>query len=393
MESNFKFTARYKIPLVILMAIGLVAIAVALFVEHDHGTRFWSNFLLNNIYSLFIALCGMVFLAIHTLGMSGWQATIQRIPEAIMMYIPVGSVLMMIIVIGLWFDAHHLYHWVHPEPDDVVLISKKAYLNVPFFSARTVVYLLAWSLLIYWWRNNSLAFDADGDLARFKRMMTIAGVFIVVFAVTSSMSAWDWLMSIDPHWFSTLYGWYVFSGLLVSGIAVIILLTLLLRRAGYLPQVNAEHLHDLGKYLFAFSVLWTYLWFSQYMLIWYSNIPEETIYFVQRLEQYNTLFFVNVGVNFLFPFLALMTRNSKRIPIVLVVVSLVALAGHWIDYFLMVMPGIVGDGASIGFVEIGMSLGYAGLFLFVVFRALGKANIIPVNHPYLKESYEYHTQY
>lgn len=391
MESKFIFSSKYKIPVYILLLIGVVSIIVALFVEHDHGARFWSNFLMNNVYSIFIALCGMVFIAIHTLGMSGWQVTIQRIPEAMSAYLPVGAVLMLITMANL-FTEHPMFHWVHPHGDPIIEM-KTVWLNVPFFVIRTILYLAAWIGFTIWWRRNSIQYDTDNDLKYFKKMTKISGIFIVVFAVTSSMSAWDWIMSLDPHWFSTLFGWYVFSGLLVSGLAVIILLTLLLKKAGYLPHVNEEHMHDLGKYLFGFSVLWTYLWFSQYMLIWYANIPEETIYFVQRLEEYKTMFFINLVINFGFPFLVLMTRNAKRIPILLVVTSLVVLVGHWIDFYLMIMPGTLGAGAKIGFIEIGMTLGYAGLFLLVVFRALTKANVIPVNHPYLQESYEYHTQY
>lgn len=168
---------------------------------------------------------------------------------------------------------------------------------------------------------------------------------------------------------------------------------MLLKKTGFMPHVNKEHMHDLGKYLFAFSVLWMYLWFSQYMLIWYGNIPEETVYFIQRLEGFNTLFFVNLTLNFAFPFLVLMTRNSKRTPIILVFTSVVLLIGHWIDFYLMVMPGTMGAKAQIGFIEIGMTLGFIGLFLLVVLNAITKANLIPLNHPYLKESYHYHTQY
>jgi hypothetical protein len=334
----------------------------------------------------------MVFLAIHSLGTSGWQTGIQRIPEAMTSFLPVGAIFMLIIIVGMIFDWNHLFHWVHPEGDKL-LEGKKAYLNIPFFTVRAIIYLGGWILLSRWWRKVSIRQDTDDDLKHFRRTNIIAGIFIVFFAVTSSMSAWDWLMSLDPHWFSTLYGWYVFSGLLVSGMAVIILLTMLLKKTGYLPHVNKEHLHDLGKYLFAFSVLWMYLWFSQYMLIWYGNIPEETVYFVQRLEEFNFLFYVNITINFAFPFLVLMTRNSKRIPIILVFTSVVLLAGHWVDFYLMVMPGTLGPEAQIGFVEVGMTLGFIGLFLLVVLGALTKANLIPVNHPYLKESYDYHTQY
>jgi hypothetical protein len=334
----------------------------------------------------------MVFLAIHSLGMSGWHTGIQRIPEAMTSFLPIGAILMLITILGMTFDWNHLFHWVHPEGDKI-LEAKKAYLNIPFFTVRTAIYLGGWIALSNWWRKVSIQQDMDEGLKRFRKTNIIAGIFIVFFAVTSSMSAWDWLMSIDPHWFSTLYGWYVFSGLLVSGMAVIILLTMLLKKTGYMPHVNKEHLHDLGKYLFAFSILWMYLWFSQYMLIWYGNLPEETIYFKQRLEEFNTLFFVNLILNFAFPFLALMTRNSKRIPVILVFTSIILLIGHWIDFYLMVMPGTLGTDAKIGFIEIGMTLGFMGLFLLVVLNALTKTNLIPLKHPYLNESYEYHTQY
>lgn len=392
MESKFNFSWKYKIPLLILIAIGLIAAISSMLIYHDHGSRFWANFLMNNVFFIFISVCGLVFIAIHSLGMAGWQTAIQRVPEAMSMFLPVGGVFMLIILIGMWFDFHHLFHWVHPEGDKI-LEMKKAYLNVPFFSIRTIIYMGGWILFAKWWRKVSLKQDTDSDLKYFRKSNIIAGIFIVFFAVTSSMASWDWLMSLDPHWFSTLYGWYVFSGLLVSGIAVIILLVILLKKTGYLPHVNKEHLHDLGKYLFAFSILWTYLWFSQYMLIWYANIPEETVYFVERLENFRILFFINVGVNFTLPLMVLMTRNSKRASIILMFTSIVLLAGHWVDFYLMIMPGTLGAEANIGFVEIGMTLGFAGIFLWVVLQALSKANLVPINHPYIKESYHYHTNY
>ncbi|MBN1599519.1 MAG: hypothetical protein JW894_14585 [Bacteroidales bacterium] len=392
MEISFSFTSKFKIPVFILILTGMATIGYSIFVLHDHGERFWANFLLNNVFAIVISLCGLVFIAIHNLGNSGWQVAIQRIPEAVSMYLPFGSILMFIIVISMCFDANHLYHWVHPE-GDVILEMKKGYLNVPFFSIRTLIYLAGWTFMAIWLRKVSLKNDRDNDIKYYRKSITISAIFIVFFAITSSMAAWDWIMSLEPHWFSTLFGWYVFSGLLVSGVAVITLITVLLKKTGYMPQVSKEHLHDLGKYLFAFSILWAYLWFSQYMLIWYGNIPEETVYFIERLKGFNTLFFINLFINFGFPFLALMTRNSKRVPIILALVSIVVLIGHWLDFYLLVMPGTLGENAQIGFVEIGMTLGFMGFFLFIVFTALSHANLIPVNHPYLKESLEYHTQY
>ena len=234
---------------------------------------------------------------------------------------------------------------------------------------------------------------ADGGISLMKRTLNLSGWFIVFFAITSSISAWDWIMSLDPHWYSTLFAWYLFSGLLVSSIAILILLIIILRKQGYLSWINKEHMHDLGKYLFAFSILWAYLWFSQFMLIWYSNIPEETTYFVQRVTEFRPIFFANLIINFAIPFLALMTRNSKRTYTILGIVAVIAFCGHWLDYYMAVMPGTVGKEASIGFTEIGMTLGFLGIFFFVVLRWLSKNNLVAKGHPYLKESLDYHTQY
>jgi len=393
MEKKFSFSGRYKsVPLILALA-GIITMVFILFTGHDHGSRFWSNFLLNNVFFVFIALSGMVFLSLHALGTSGWQTSIQRIPEAMTTFLPVGFILMMILLFGMWTGHNHVYHWTHPEPGDTLIEMKKPYLNLPFFSFRAILYLSGWTLFAWLWRKNSLLQDSDNDFKYFKRTNTIGAAFMVFFAITSSMAAWDWIMSVDPHWFSTLFGWYVFSSLLVCGIAVMILLVLFLKWRGFLPHVNKEHIHDLGMYLFAFSVFWAYLWFSQYMLIWYGNLPEETTYYVERLTNFRTLFFLNLILNFLVPFLALMARNSKRMPLNLALAAIVVFAGHWVDFYLMIMPASAGEHARIGLPEIGMTIGYAGLFLFVFFRAFSRADNVPRNHPYFKESFEYHTQY
>ncbi len=386
MENTFVFKRNIKILFIILIVIGLLAIGYGILSHEIHGHRIWSNILLNNFYFLAIALGALVFVVVHILADSGWHVSIVRIPEAISMYIPVASVLMILILIG----AHDIYHWTHTEHLDEILLHKKPYLNMPFFSIRMVVYLIGWIFFAWKIRQLSIKNDVGGDLKFFKASRTYAALFIVFFAITSSTSAWDWLMSIDSHWFSTLYGWYTFSSIFVSAIAVIIIIVVALKGSGYLPHVNEEHLHDLGKYLFAFSIFWAYLWFSQFMLIWYSNIPEETIYYVQRLENFRVLFFLNLGLNFFAPFLILMTRGSKRRLTILTVASIIVFCGHWIDMYLAIMPGAVGhEEAGIGIFEIGLTIGYIGLFLFVVLNALTKASLVPEKHPFYKESLEY----
>lgn len=389
MEFQFRFPKVFKIVFLVLIGIGIISV-ISGFLIYGNNSRFWGNILLNNYYFLALTLGGVLFVALHAISESGWHTSIQRIPEAMGTFMPFAATLLLIMFI---FGSHHLYHWTDTEHLDKILEGKKPYLNLPFFYIRMAVYFAGWLTLSYLMRKYSLMQDQNNEMKYFKRHNTYSAVFVVFFALTIVTSSWDWLMSIDAHWFSTLYGWYIFSGLLVSSISMIIIIVLLLKIAGYLNHVNKEHLHDLGKYLFAFSIFWAYLWFAQYMLIWYGNLPEETIYYYERLKEYNFVFFTNVIVNFAAPFLILMTRNSKRIPWVLGIAAIIVFIGHWIDFYQLITPGISKQKTPIGLFEAGMTLGYLGLFLFIVFRSLSSAKLVPVNHPFFSESLEYHTNY
>ena len=219
-------------------------------------------------------------------------------------------------------------------------------------------------------------------------MFKLSATFLVFFAVSSSVAAWDWVMSIDTHWFSTMFGWYVFASWWVAGLALITYIVVLLRDNGYLSFVNTSVLHDLGKFVFAFSIFWTYIWFSQFLLIYYANIPEETIYFVERLasDKYAPVFFVNILINFCFPFLVLMTRAAKRHERFLKIVCPIVIFGHWMDFYLMITPGTLKDNGWFGLLEIGMLMVFASLFVFVALSNLAKAPLVAKNHPMLEES-------
>lgn len=382
-NQKFIFNKSQKITLSLLIVIGISVIVYSLFSIDSH--RIWANILLNNFYFLAFALAAVLFLSVHIVGQSGWHTSIQRIPEAMGAFLPVSAFLMIILLFGM----HDIYHWTHEHVDEIIE-GKKAYLNIGFFIARLAIYFAGWIFLSYKLRQLSLKNDYNENLKYIKKSQVIAVIFIVFFALTNTTSSWDLLMSIDVHWYSTLFPWYIFSSLFVSGIAVIILMVVYLKSKGYMPHVNKEHLHDLGKYLFGFSIFWMYLWYSQYMLIWYGNIPEETVYYIQRVENYSTLFYLNIIINFFIPFLVLLPRKSPRKTTIMVVASIIVIIGHWIDFYLAIMPGILGNHAQIGILEIGLTLGYIGLFLWIVFRALSKASLIPVNHPFFKESLEYH---
>jgi len=261
---------------------------------------------------------------------------------------------------------------------------------VPFFLIRAFIFLFGWNLYRYVSRKNSIKLDETKDMSFFKKNYNAAAIFLVFFIISESMMSWDWIMSVDPHWYSTLFGWYVFASFFVSGITMIALTTIYLKNKGLLPEVTKSHLHDLAKFMFGISVFWTYLWFSQFMLMWYSNIPEEVTYFVTRIENYNLPFFGMVVMNFLFPLLILMNADFKRLNWVVVMAGIVILAGHYVDFFNMIMPATVGDQWFIGVSEISSVLFFAGLFIFVVFTALTKAPLASEGNPYIEESKHFH---
>ncbi len=368
--------------------------------SHDlSANRPWAAFLVNSIFFLGIGIGTLFFLAIQYAAQVGWSAGLIRVFEAVSMYvgIPLLGILFLAVTGGM--HMHHLWHWMAEgimDPAsanyDPIIAGKESYLNVPFFTIRTLAYLVIWAGAAYLLRRNSLREDAlPSGQNLFFTQRKLAATFIVLYAVTSSTSAWDWVMSIDTHWFSTLFGWYTFAGMFVTAMTVLNLLVMYLRINNHLPWINANHQHDLGKFMFAFSVFWTYLWFSQYMLIWYSNIPEEVTYYLPRFKgEYKPLFVAMVAMNFIFPILVLMSRDAKRIFGFIGLAAFFVLAGHWLDHYIMIMPGAVGYDYGFGFAELGGILFYAGLFLWVTLSQLAKAPLKLKNHPMLTESEHFH---
>jgi hypothetical protein len=320
--------------------------------------------------------------------------------QAITAYLPVGSVIFFILlfVTGMHlFESNHLFAWMaegitekgNPNYDEIIA-GKSGYLNFAFWISRAAIFLLGWNLYRYISRKNCLAQDEANDNTFYKKNFKLSAGFLVFFIVSESIMSWDWLMSFDPHWFSTLFGWYVFASFFVSGITTISMITLYLKSKGYLEHVNSSHIHDLSKFMFGLSVFWTYLWFSQFMLIWYANIPEEVTYFKTRIDLYTLPFWGAVVMNFVFPLLALINTDFKRVAPIIVGAGIVILCGHYIDFFNMVMPATVGDQWFIGVSEISSVLFFLGLFIFVVFTALTKAPLTPKRNPFIEESKHFH---
>lgn len=374
-----------------LIGVGIVSLIFSL-VSGVHGQRIWANLLVNGYFFMAIALGATFFIALNYSAEAGWGVALKRVFEAVSSFLPIGGVLILIVFVASALHFNHLYEWMDPKvvEEDKLLQHKQAYLNVPFFFIRTLVYIIVWVYFQKTFRKNSLEEDIRGGTSLHFSTFKKSAIFIVFFAVTSSTSAWDWIMSIDPHWFSTLFGWYVFSGTWVSAMIFIVLLTIYLRQRGNLDFVSEDHLHDLGKWVFALSFLWSYLWFSQFMLIWYSDIPEEVTYFITRISHYKGLFFGMFFINFAMPMLVLMSRDSKRNILFLTIITLIVFMGHWFDVFTLIMPGTVGAEWNIGITEIGLFLGFLGLFVFVVLSSLAKAPLLVKNHPYLEESLHHH---
>ena len=359
---------------------------------HQLSNKPWAAFYVAAFFFFMISLGVLAFYAIQRAAQAGWSPVLYRVMEGITAYMLPGGIVIIVILSLSGMHLNHLFIWMDPEvvAHDELIAGKTGYLNVPFFLVRAVLFLLGWTTYRYFSRKFSLAQDQSDNISNHKKNFRISAAFLVFFIYSESVMSWDWIMSIDPHWFSTLFGWYVFASMIVSGVTTIALITIYLKSKGYLEFVNDSHIHDLGKFMFGFSVFWTYLWFSQFMLIWYSNIPEEVTYFMTRIEDYNLPFFGMVVMNFIFPLLILMNSDYKRINYFIVMAGIVVILGHYMDVYNMIMPSAVGDQWFIGVAEIGGFLFFLGLFIFIVFSELTKAPLFAKGDPFMGESERFH---
>lgn len=405
----FEVPKRYKNWSFGLIGVGILALIVGYFMygaddDVHHKTRFWAALLQNSSYFLLITNASMFFICATILAYGGWQMAFRRVPEAIAAAVPVIGAITLVIILAIIFGGHHMthiYHWTDHEAveSDKILRGKKPFLNIPFYVIWSILTIGLWSVLGYKVRKLSLQSDKGAmSLEQGKKYIwknTVwAAVFIVWFALTvMSTTPWLWLMSIDAHWYSTMYSWYTFASTWVSGLALITLFVVYLKNAGYLEYTNKEHLHDLGKFMFAFSIFWAYLWFSQFMLIWYANIPEETVYFNPRTKDgaYSGVFWFNFIINFLAPFLIFMRRNSKRNYTTVTIMSLIIIFGHWLDFYQMVMASVSPEHVEMNLFDFGIALGFVGVIMLVTGRVLSKYPLVGKNHPFMKESIIHHT--
>lgn len=428
---QFTFEAKQKNFLIATMALGLVCLLLSYVMEPEQisaagvHARFWTNFLHNAVFFTGMAFMITFVIAAFTLAYAGWYVIFKRIWEAFSLFLVPGIIMMVIIGIAVYAHLNHLYHWSDTEAvaNDRVLSGKSSFLNKNWYLFGTIIIGGGYIFFAKKFRQISLEEDARGkevaDFAFHRNLRKYAAVFLPIAAFTGPVMVWQWVMSVDAHWYSTLFAWYSMASWWLGACALTIMIIIYLKSKGYLEMVTKEHLHDLGKFMFAFSIFWTYCWFSQYMLIWYTNNGEETVYYFQRKKDFPVLFFGNLVINFVLPFLILMRNTTKRRYGTLLFTSALVFVGHWFDYFYMIKPGVLNTATEIlehghasegaheaathgssfvagftipGLLELGTFLGFTAFFVYFVFNQLSKAAIVPQNDPYLDESLHHEVQ-
>jgi len=407
---RFEMPSRLRMIAMAMAVVGLVMGVASFFVYGDTPTRIWSSLLINNFYFLALGIAGAVIMAIGYVAHAGWNTVQKRIMEAMATYMPIGLLVMLLIGI---FGMDHLYEWANEElvAHDKVLQKKAWFLQKEIYWGLTAFVLAVWTILIYMTRKNSIAEDSEGGTRLFWKNYKISAGFMVVWGFSFCFAIFIWIMSLEPHWYSTIFAVYVFASVLVLGFTFLNVSGIYLKNKGFMPWFNANHMHDNSKFMFAFSIFWGYIFVSQLLLIWYANVPEETPYYILRwggLEgsdlNFYYLWYINVILNFATPFLVFMTRDAKRKIKMIMIISGIMFIAKWIDFYLLIAPGSIKFAnhmehlneaahhthAGFGLPEIGFFLLFAGLFIMVVGWALSKANIVPKNHPYLMESLEHH---
>jgi hypothetical protein len=391
-SEQFDFSGKPRTWSLIAILIGVLAIGYGFWM--NGAERTFANLLLMSYYLTCVCAAGTCFIAIQYVTQSGWSAGLIRIPQAFSSLLPVASLILLAVCASGLFTHNLYHHWFGEgltDPNSSAfdpLIAKKAiYLNAPGFLLREVIFMAAYSFFAVMLAKFSYNEDLAGGLGSYNKSFRYSAIFLVVFGFTSPIWIFDTIMSLEAHWFSTMFGWYNFAALWVSGLCAITLTAILLKKAGYMSWVNTNHLHDMGKLIMGFSIFWCYVWFAQFMLIWYANLPEETVYFYKRWEpEYKPWFYVNIVINFVTPLLILINRSWVRKENVLAAVCIILLAGHWLDYYMMIMPGTVEQHRGFGFTEIGIAVGFVGLFAFLMLNKLSKHSLAAQNHPLLEES-------
>ena len=413
-DERFEFTGKAKTWSLLAIVIGVLVVLIGFLTSQAERT--FANLLLMGYYFASVCICGAFFCGVQYVAQAGWSASILRIPQGFSRMLPTAGIILIVIMIAGLFVTHtvhneegkevvvpYLYQWAAKgattpgsEAFDPLQVKKAGYLNIPFFLIRNIAMLACYSLFGWLLVRYSEKEDEIGGMSNYKKSFKVSATFMAILGFTFPLFAFDTIMSLESHWFSTMFGWYNFAAMWVSGLAVMTLIMLYVRKQGFMQWITDDHLHNMGILMFAFSIFWTYTWFAQFLLQYYANIPEEAEYFYRRWEpEFKPWFWINLTLNFAAPLLVIMSRDSKRMVSTLKAIAIILVLGHWLDYFVMIMPGTVGPQAhwylEIGWIEAGIFIGFAGLFFYLVLATLSKfKSLAPKNHPFLQESLHHH---
>jgi len=371
------------------LTVGIIGAALSVIGIFTNAEQFFHSYLTAYVFWWTFCMGGLFFTMLHHLANATWSVVLRRLAESVMMMLPY----MAVFAIPIFFGMNHLYDWSVPEimADDHLLQQKAGYLNDTFFIVRTVVYFVVWIALAFALYRVSVRQDGEHTGSILKRMRRLSAPGMILFALTLTFAAFDWLMSLDAHWYSTIFGVYVFAGSLLSFLAMITIIVQLLHGRNILVgTITAEHYHDLARLMFAFTIFWAYIAFSQYFLIWYANIPEETAWFLHRWHGSWKFFSLLILFgHFIAPFLILMTRAAKRNMIVLKALSIWLIVMHWIDIYWLVGPNLHGESAHISWMDFTTLIGIGGILIFLFISRLRAQPLVPAGDPKLKASIDF----
>jgi hypothetical protein len=362
--------------LLAMIAVGILSAALGLALAPE---RIWPTLLLDGFYLLSLGVSALVFITSQRLTGARWSASLRRVPEALAAILPVAALLML----ALAFGSEKIFPWSRPgafahEPGS----GRAMYLQPAFVWARMVAVLMVWNLFGWRFRQLSLLQDRAPGIVHHRRLNRLAAAFAVMFAVSFTVAAYDWLLALDLRWASTMFAVYVFAGTFVQGIAAVTLAVVWLDRRGLVKAADSQ-LHDLGKMLFAFSTFWAYIWTCQYLLVWYGNLPEEVGHYLIRTRwPWLPTFALNLAMGWMVPFILLLSARAKRTPAVLATASLLLLVGHWLDLYLLIMPAVAAA-PTLGPLEVAIGAAHVALAVLIFLRALHRAPLVPLGDPVL----------
>lgn len=389
-DKTLSLSPSMKTAFMVMIALGVLSFALGWFVDKK---QVFHSYLVSYFYFASLALGGLFFTAIQHATSAGWSVTVRRIAESFASFVPAALIGGLFVVVG----AHSLFEWTHLDvvANDPILRGKQAYLNMTFFIVRLVVFGGGWILFSRKIVGMSLAQDKDGADHWTQSMIRWSVGFLLFFALSYSLFSVDMMMSLQPHWFSTIWGVYCFAGLFQSTFAFMILMALHIRKKeGWHGVITLDHIHDLAKFLKGFTVFWAYIAFSQFMLIWYANLPEETIFYINRSHGgWWMISMALLGFKFVVPFVCLLPRWTKRTPTHLICVCVLVLVMQFVDLYWIVYPNLSTEHLTLGWMEVGIFVGFLGGFLWAIHRFLGRNPLVPAKDPYLEEALSHHVTY